>query len=90
MCCVCVSNTVIIIYWPDSTLITFIYGTCFIIHPLLIFSVSLSSHSGTYSKRSRVLNGRRPFQMDHELFNYDYDSEAEWEEGDGEGNSSSI
>jgi hypothetical protein len=60
------------------------YGAYFIIRSL-ISSILPSTRSGTYSKRSRVLNGRRPFQMDHELFNYDYDSEAEWEEGDGEG-----
>jgi hypothetical protein len=35
---------------------------------------------GTYSKKSSVLNGRRPFFKDSALFNYDYDSEAEWEE----------
>lgn len=42
-------------------------------------------YNGTFSRTSRVLTGRRPFEKDHKLFNYDYDSEAEWEEGDGEG-----
>ena len=32
------------------------------------------------------MNGRRPFEKDHTIFNYDFDSEGEWEEGDGEGN----
>ena len=36
-------------------------------------------HSGTFSKKSTVLNGRRPFHKDWSLFNYDYDSEASWE-----------
>ena len=36
--------------------------------------------SGTYSKRSLEVTGRRPFSLDTELVNYDYDSEAEWEE----------
>ena len=31
------------------------------------------------------MNGRRPFEKDHKIFNYDFDSEGEWEEGDGEG-----
>ena len=31
------------------------------------------------------MNGRRPFEKDHAIFNYEYDSEGEWEEGDGEG-----
>ena len=39
-------------------------------------------YRGTFSKPSRILNGRRPFGKDHEVFNYDYDSEAEWEEAD--------
>ncbi len=39
-----------------------------------------ASHSGTFSKKSRILNGRRPFAKDPELFNYEYDSEADWDE----------
>jgi hypothetical protein len=42
-------------------------------------------YSGTFSKRSKMLNGRNPIAQDHELLNYDYDSEAEWEEDEGEG-----
>ncbi|GMH54571.1 hypothetical protein TL16_g01701 [Triparma laevis f. inornata] len=36
-------------------------------------------YKGTWSKRSNVVTGRRPFGQDKHL-NYDYDSEAEWEE----------
>ena len=43
-------------------------------------------YRGTFSKTSRIVNGRRPFEKDHTIFNYDFDSEGEWEEGDGEGN----
>eukprot|EP00588_Corethron_pennatum_P015626 CAMPEP_0194271258 /NCGR_PEP_ID=MMETSP0169-20130528/5086_1 /TAXON_ID=218684 /ORGANISM="Corethron pennatum, Strain L29A3" /LENGTH=1287 /DNA_ID=CAMNT_0039013567 /DNA_START=123 /DNA_END=3986 /DNA_ORIENTATION=+ len=36
---------------------------------------------GTWSKRSRVVSGRRPFRKDTSRhIDYDYDSEAEWEE----------
>jgi hypothetical protein len=35
---------------------------------------------GTYSKKSLIISGRRPFAKDHELFHYEYDSEEEWEE----------
>ena len=45
----------------------------------------LTFPSGTYSKRSRVVNGRRPFAKDCSIMNYDYDSEAEWEEEDPDG-----
>lgn len=38
------------------------------------------AYVGTISKRSRVINGRRPFAKDVELLNYDYDSEEDWEE----------
>lgn len=41
------------------------------------------AYFGTISKKSKI-SGRRPFQGDHELLNYDFDSEAEWEEDDGE------
>ena len=44
-------------------------------------------YRGTFSKTSRIVNGRRPFEKDHTIFNYDFDSEGEWEEGDGEGDS---
>jgi len=35
---------------------------------------------GTFSKKSTVITGRRPFAKDADMFNYDYDSEADWEE----------
>lgn len=38
-------------------------------------------YKGTWSKRSALVTGRRPFGQDPRM-NYDYDSEAEWEEGD--------
>ena len=41
------------------------------------------AYFGTISKKSK-LSGRRPFEQDHELLNYDFDSEGEWEEDDGE------
>jgi hypothetical protein len=41
--------------------------------------------SGTFSKKSRVITGRRPFALDTAQLNYDYDSEAEWEEEDPDG-----
>ena len=41
------------------------------------------AYFGTISKIGNI-SGRRPFQQDHELLNYDFDSEAEWEEDDGE------
>ena len=44
--------------------------------------------SGTFTKRSRLVTGRRPFGLDRRTLNYDYDSEAEWEEEDPNGASS--
>ena len=41
------------------------------------------AYFGTISKKSKI-SGRRPFEKDHELLNYDFDSEGEWEEDDGE------
>lgn len=38
------------------------------------------SYSGTFSKRSSEITGRRPFEQDSDKLNYEYDSEAEWEE----------
>lgn len=40
---------------------------------------------GTFSKRSSIISGRRPFAKDYNLLNYDVDSEAEWEEEDPDG-----
>jgi hypothetical protein len=37
---------------------------------------------GTFSKRSHLVTGRRPFGRDENYLDYDYDSEAEWEEGE--------
>ena len=42
---------------------------------------------GTFSKTSRTVTGRRPFERDWARLNYDYDSEAEWEEEDPDGKS---
>ena len=39
---------------------------------------------GTWSKKSALVTGRRPFGKDNQHFDYDNDSEAEWEEGDDE------
>jgi len=39
---------------------------------------------GTWSKRSAIVTGRRPFAKDTSFLDYEYDSEAEWEEGDDE------
>eukprot|EP01038_Epipyxis_sp_PR26KG_P006180 gene6180-8511_t len=38
------------------------------------------AYVGTFSKKSQVVNGRRPFEKDSNIFDYDVDSEAEWEE----------
>ena len=37
-------------------------------------------YRGTWSKKSVRVTGRRPFDKDTEVLNYDYDSEGEWEE----------
>ncbi|RCH86215.1 Chromatin assembly factor 1, subunit A, partial [Rhizopus stolonifer] len=43
------------------------------------------AYYGTFTKRSRVVNGRNPFAQDKGILNYEVDSEAEWEpEGEGE------
>ncbi|KAL3790686.1 hypothetical protein HJC23_009786 [Cyclotella cryptica] len=42
-------------------------------------------YHGTWSKRSSVVTGRRPFARDSEFLNYDVDSEAEWEQEDEDG-----
>lgn len=40
---------------------------------------------GTFSKRSKIVNSRRPFLKDEELRNYDVDSAEEWgDEEEGE------
>ncbi|EFA79457.1 hypothetical protein PPL_07875 [Heterostelium album PN500] len=38
------------------------------------------SYYGTYSKPTKVINGRKPFAKDNKLFDYSYDSGDEWEE----------
>ena len=43
------------------------------------------AYFGTRSKVSAIISGRRPFEHDHNMVNYDYDSEDEYdEEADGE------
>eukprot|EP01031_Cornospumella_fuschlensis_P023232 gene23232-28218_t len=47
------------------------------------------AYTGTFSRRSRVISGRRPLARDRDVLDYDYDSEASYveggeEEGDGE------
>lgn len=45
----------------------------------------LTVSQGTWTKISDSINGRRPFQRDDEIIDYDHNSEAEWEpEGEGE------
>jgi chromatin assembly factor 1 subunit A len=41
-------------------------------------------YHGTWSKKSFIVTGRRPFAKDTSQLDYDYDSEVEWEEGDDE------
>lgn len=36
--------------------------------------------TGTWTKQSKSVNGRRPLARDDELLDYSHDSEAEWEE----------
>jgi len=38
----------------------------------------------TFSKKSDLINGRRPFARDESLFDYEMESDEEWEEGGGE------
>ncbi|BFZ59992.1 hypothetical protein YB2330_001014 [Saitoella coloradoensis] len=43
------------------------------------------AYSGTWTRPTQTITGRRPFARDTQVLNYDYDSEAEWEEeADGE------
>ncbi|KAI9360981.1 chromatin assembly factor 1 subunit A-domain-containing protein [Pilaira anomala] len=43
------------------------------------------AYYGTFTQRSQIINGRRPFAKDEAKLDYDIDSEAEWEpEGEGE------
>jgi len=35
---------------------------------------------GTWTKKSSIVSGRRPFGKDEERFEYDYDSDEDWEE----------
>ena len=43
------------------------------------------AYHGTWTKTSRIITGRKPFNKDTTLLDYDYDSEAEWEEEEEEG-----
>ena len=38
--------------------------------------------SGTFSKATKIVNGRHPFRKDTALVNYNYDSEASWVDPD--------
>jgi chromatin assembly factor 1 subunit A len=38
-------------------------------------------YRGTWTKKSRVLSGRKPFNKDSQFFDYEVDSDEEWEEG---------
>ncbi|KAI9484131.1 MAG: chromatin assembly factor 1 subunit A-domain-containing protein [Benjaminiella poitrasii] len=53
---------------------------------LLQFSENVRpAYHGTFTQKSRAVNGRRPFAQDNDILEYDVDSEAEWEpEGEGE------
>lgn len=53
---------------------------------LLQFSDNVRpAYYGTFTKQSRIINGRNPFAQDVDKLDYDVDSEAEWEpEGEGE------
>ncbi|KAL7320499.1 hypothetical protein PS15m_000385 [Mucor circinelloides] len=43
------------------------------------------AYYGTFTKKSSIVSGRRPFSQDVDKLDYDVDSEAEWEpEGEGE------
>jgi hypothetical protein len=66
-------------FFISPLLLLLLYMHCSCVCFLLLFD------SGTFSKRSRVVSGRRPFARDSIIMNYDYDSEAEWEEEDPEG-----
>lgn len=48
--------------------------------PIFDRSSFLSRFIGTWSKRSKYINGRRILGKDTHLIEYDFDSEAEWEE----------
>ncbi|KAI7903634.1 chromatin assembly factor 1 subunit A-domain-containing protein [Cokeromyces recurvatus] len=53
---------------------------------LLQFSENVRpAYHGTFTQKSRVVNGRKPFAQDNDVLDYEVDSEAEWEpEGEGE------
>ncbi|XP_074598012.1 chromatin assembly factor 1 subunit A-like [Brevipalpus obovatus] len=40
------------------------------------------AYYGTWSKRPKVVSGRRPFSKESDVLNYEVDSDEEWEEGD--------
>jgi len=42
------------------------------------------AYHGTWSKKSSIITGKKPFGKDTFVFDYEYDSEGEWEEGDDE------
>lgn len=47
------------------------------------------AYYGTWSKKSSCITGRRPFNRDTNILNYEVDSDEEWEEEDGESIASS-
>ncbi|KAL1928921.1 hypothetical protein VTP01DRAFT_1980 [Rhizomucor pusillus] len=63
-----------------------IFSSQYIKMKLLQFTEDVRpAYYGTWTKISDSINGRRPFQRDDEIIDYDHNSEAEWEpEGEGE------
>eukprot|EP01104_Vermistella_antarctica_P015130 TRINITY_DN4900_c0_g1_i1.p1 TRINITY_DN4900_c0_g1~~TRINITY_DN4900_c0_g1_i1.p1 ORF type:complete len:557 (+),score=210.36 TRINITY_DN4900_c0_g1_i1:54-1724(+) len=52
---------------------------------LLFHDNNRPGYCGSFSKKSTLVSGRRPFAQDDNLFDYDYDSDLEWvEEEPGE------
>ncbi|XP_053211233.1 chromatin assembly factor 1 subunit A-like [Panonychus citri] len=45
------------------------------------------AYYGTWRKRSKIINGRKPWARDSQFFDYDVDSEEEWDGEDEEGES---
>lgn len=42
------------------------------------------AYYGTWSKKSKFINGRKPFGVDNDVFNYEIDSDEEWIDEPGE------
>jgi len=59
--------------------------SCLYIAKLLQFSENTRpAYYGTWRKTSKHISGRKPFGMDHDIFNYDVDSDEEWIDEPGE------